>query len=94
MQPGQLVCFAMPEYGAGPRWLFAGQTSIQMSVFNVHADDDVAKGAEIFDNALCGGGDPNQGIYSTCSIANYNIKAAIFMGDPRFKAGAPYNVGK
>jgi acetylxylan esterase len=62
--------------------------------FNVCADNDFAKGAEIFDNALCGGGDPNQGIYSTGSIANYNIKAAIFMGDPRFRAGAPYNVGK
>ena len=53
----------------------------------------LVKGAEIFDNALCGGGDPNQGISSTGSIASYNIKAAIFMGDPRFEAGAPYNVG-
>ncbi|KAK5171861.1 uncharacterized protein LTR77_003497 [Saxophila tyrrhenica] len=52
-----------------------------------------SQGSEIFDNALCGGGDPNQGLSSTCSIARYNIKAAIFMGDPRFRAGAPYNVG-
>ena len=52
-----------------------------------------SQGAEIFDNALCGGGDPNQGIYSTGSIASYNIKAAIFMGDPRYETGAPYNVG-
>lgn len=51
------------------------------------------QGAEIFDNALCGGGDPNQGISSTCSIANYNVAAAVFMGNPRFRAGAPYNVG-
>lgn len=52
-----------------------------------------SQGAEIFDNALCGGGDPNQGISSTCSIASYNIATAIFQGDPRFQAGAPYNVG-
>lgn len=55
--------------------------------------DDAIKGAEIFDNALCGGGDPNQGLTSSGSIASYNIKAAIFMGDPRFEVGAPYNVG-
>ncbi|KAF2717302.1 carbohydrate esterase family 5 protein [Polychaeton citri CBS 116435] len=52
-----------------------------------------SQGAEIFDNALCGGGDPNQGLTTSGSIASYNIKAAIFMGDPRFEAGAPYNVG-
>lgn len=42
---------------------------------------------------LGGGGDPNQGISSSGSIDSYNIVAAIFMGDPRFEAGAPYNVG-
>ncbi len=53
-----------------------------------------SQGSKIFDNALCGGGDPNQGIGSTCSIANYsNIAAVIWMGNPRFRAGAPYNVG-
>ncbi|KAK5120601.1 carbohydrate esterase [Meristemomyces frigidus] len=52
-----------------------------------------SQGAEIFDNALCGGGDPNQGITSSCSIASYNIKAVIWMGDPRYETGAPYNVG-
>ncbi|KAF3762050.1 family 5 carbohydrate esterase [Cryphonectria parasitica EP155] len=46
-----------------------------------------SQGAEIFDAALCGA------TGSGGSIASYNIKAAIFMGDPRFKAGAPYNVG-
>lgn len=46
-----------------------------------------SQGAEIFDAALCGASG------SGGSIAQYNIKAAIFMGDPRFKAGAPYNVG-
>lgn len=52
-----------------------------------------SQGSEIFDNALCGGGDPKQGLSSSDSIASYNIKAAIFMGDPRFEVGAPYNVG-
>lgn len=51
------------------------------------------QGGEIFDNALCGNGDPKQGLSSSGSIASYNIKAAIFMGDPRFEVGAPYNVG-
>lgn len=46
-----------------------------------------SQGAEIFDAALCGASG------SGGSIASFNIKAAIFMGDPRFKAGAPYNVG-
>ncbi|KAI7497749.1 hypothetical protein KC367_g5639 [Hortaea werneckii] len=52
-----------------------------------------AVGAEIFDNALYGNGDPKQGLSVSGSIASYNIKAAIFMGDPRFEVGAPYNVG-
>lgn len=49
------------------------------------------------DNALCGGGDPGAGISNPAvpisSGAVAQIKAAIFMGDPRFKAGAFYNVG-
>ena len=71
------------------------QVSLPLSLSQIGArrlSSDV-QGAEIFDNALCGGGDPNQGIYETCSIASYNVVAAIFMGDPRFRAGAPYNVG-
>jgi len=47
--------------------------------------------ADYFD--IGGNGDPKQGVSSTGSIASYNIKAAIFMGDPRFEAGAPYDVG-
>jgi acetylxylan esterase len=46
----------------------------------------------IDDILIGGGGDPKQGVSSTGSIAGYNIKAAIFMGDPRFEAGAPYDV--
>lgn len=46
-----------------------------------------SQGGEIFDAALCGASGGGG------SLSAYNIKAAIFMGDPRFKAGAPYNVG-
>lgn len=49
------------------------------------------------DNALCGGGDPAEGISSTAvplsAAAVAAVKAAIFMGDPRFIAGLPYEVG-
>ena len=49
------------------------------------------------DNALCGGGDSGAGISSTAvplSAAAVNmVKAAIFMGDPRYIKGLPYNVG-
>lgn len=46
-----------------------------------------SQGGEIFDAALCGANGAGG------SLSSYNVKAAIFMGDPRFKAGAPYNVG-
>lgn len=49
------------------------------------------------DDALCGGGDPDEGISSTAvplSASAVNmIAAAIFMGDPRFVAGLSYEVG-
>lgn len=49
------------------------------------------------DAALCGGGVPNQGYTNTAiplsSSAVNMIKAAIFMGDPLFKAGLSYDVG-
>jgi acetylxylan esterase len=49
------------------------------------------------DNALCGGGDSGAGITNTAvplSAAAVNmVKAAIFMGDPRYVKGLPYNVG-
>ena len=49
------------------------------------------------DAALCGGGDPNQGYNDpsaklSASAVNM-VKAAIFMGDPMFVAGLPYEVG-
>lgn len=49
------------------------------------------------DNALCGGGDPNQGITYTypliTSAASNAIKAIIWAGDPRHTTGSPYNYG-
>jgi acetylxylan esterase len=49
------------------------------------------------DAALCGGGVPNQSYTNTViplsSSAVNMIKAAIFMGDPLFKAGLSYDVG-
>jgi acetylxylan esterase len=49
------------------------------------------------DDALCGGGDSNQGISSTTapitSATAANVKAVIWMGDPRHTPGASYNVG-
>lgn len=49
------------------------------------------------DNALCGGGDPGAGISDTAvpiSASAVNmIKAAIFMGDPRWQVGLAYEVG-
>ncbi|EAW12441.1 putative acetyl xylan esterase (Axe1) [Aspergillus clavatus NRRL 1] len=56
-----------------------------------------SQGGQIMDNALCGGGDPNQGYTNTAvalSASAVNmVKAAIFMGDPRFIAGLSYEVG-
>jgi acetylxylan esterase len=49
------------------------------------------------DDALCGGGDPDEGISNmavplSASAVNM-IKAAIFMGDPRYISGLSYEVG-
>lgn len=49
------------------------------------------------DNALCGGGDANQGLYDTSvpisDLALTMVKAAIFMGNPRYIYGLSYEVG-
>ncbi|KAL7784153.1 carbohydrate esterase family 5 protein [Trichoderma ceciliae] len=56
-----------------------------------------SQGGQIMDNALCGGGDPSQGYPNTAvplSAGSVSaIRAAIFMGDPRYVRGLPYNVG-
>jgi hypothetical protein len=49
------------------------------------------------DDAFCGGGDTNIGLSSSAipiqASAVSMIKAAIFMGDPRYIKGLSYNVG-
>ncbi|KAF3762046.1 carbohydrate esterase family 5 /Carbohydrate-binding module family 1 [Cryphonectria parasitica EP155] len=56
-----------------------------------------SQGAEIFDNAFCGGGDPNQGLTSTAipisTAALAQIKAVILQGDPEYVYGLSYDVG-
>lgn len=56
-----------------------------------------SQGGQIMDNAFCGGGDPNSGISDTAVPISANavkqIKAAIFMGDPRYQYGLAYQVG-
>ncbi|KAL7939221.1 carbohydrate esterase family 5 protein [Trichoderma chlorosporum] len=56
-----------------------------------------SQGAQIFDDAFCGGPDTPEG-WNTQGIplsssAVAAIKAVILMGDPRNIAGLPYNVG-
>lgn len=49
------------------------------------------------DDAMCGGGDANEGITDTAApistTAGQQVKAIILMGDPRHTPGASYNVG-
>jgi len=49
------------------------------------------------DDALCGGGDPDEGLSNTAvtltAAAVNKVAAAIFMGDPRFVHGLSYEVG-
>ncbi|EWC44444.1 hypothetical protein DRE_06812 [Drechslerella stenobrocha 248] len=56
-----------------------------------------SQGGQIMENAFCGGGDSNIGLSDTSTPINPSalnmIKAVILMGDPRYMAGAPYNVG-
>lgn len=55
------------------------------------------QGAEIIDNAFCGGGDPNQGVTNTAVLissgAVAQIKAVILMGTPTYVYGLSYDVG-
>jgi acetylxylan esterase len=56
-----------------------------------------SQGGQVFDNAVCGGGDSNSGISETASplteSAQKMVKAAVFLGDPRHIPGSSYNVG-
>ncbi|RAL66664.1 hypothetical protein DID88_006349 [Monilinia fructigena] len=56
-----------------------------------------SQGGQIMDDAFCGGGDTNEGLTDTripiqASAVNM-IKAAIFMGNPRYIYGFSYEVG-
>lgn len=59
--------------------------------------DERKQGGQIFDNAVCGGPDTGASISTTASpltaAAQAALKAVILMGDPRYVAGLPYNVG-
>ncbi|ROT41296.1 cutinase-domain-containing protein [Sodiomyces alkalinus F11] len=56
-----------------------------------------SQGGQIMDNALCGGTDPGSGITNPAVPINASavnaIKAAIFMGSPRYRNGLAGNVG-
>ncbi|KAK3651085.1 carbohydrate esterase [Elasticomyces elasticus] len=53
-----------------------------------------SQGSQIGDDTLCGGGDPNNGVTNTAAtIAQYNFKAIIWTGDPRFVPGESFHVG-
>ncbi|PLB53248.1 acetylxylan esterase precursor [Aspergillus steynii IBT 23096] len=56
-----------------------------------------SQGAQIIDDAMCGGGDPNMGITDTAapisSSVGSHVKAMIWMGNPRHTPGASYNKG-
>jgi acetylxylan esterase len=75
----------------------------QVNAFNTKCPNSLlvlvgySQGGQIFDDAYCGGGDTNEGLSSTAipisTAAQKQIKAAIFMGDPRHIPGLSYNVG-
>ncbi|KAF9523169.1 family 5 carbohydrate esterase [Crepidotus variabilis] len=75
----------------------------QVNAFNTQCPDTklvlvgYSQGGQIMDNAFCGGGDTNEGLTDTAvpiqASAISKIAAAIFMGNPRYIAGLPYNVG-
>ncbi|KAF7890719.1 hypothetical protein EAF00_009034 [Botryotinia globosa] len=56
-----------------------------------------SQGGQIMDDAFCGGGDTNNGLTNTAipiqASAINMIKAAIFMGNPRYIYGLSYEVG-
>lgn len=82
--------------------VLVGYSQVRCLVFSIaspsaHSSGGGAQGSQIMDDAMCGGGDPNQGISSTApaipSSVGAKVKAMIWMGDPRHTPGAPYNVG-
>jgi len=98
---GQSSCGGV-AYGDSAR---QGTAAVATAVNNFHSRCPDTKlvlvgysqGGQIMDNAFCGGGDSGAGITSTAipisSSAQAAIKAAIFMGDPRWVYGLSYEVG-
>ena len=84
----------MPEHEAGHRWVLAGQLPTVELVVDAA---NFTQGAQIGDNALCGGGDPNQGITYTypliTSAASNAIKAIIWAGNPRNSPAETFHYG-
>ncbi|TEA21115.1 Acetylxylan esterase 2 [Colletotrichum sidae] len=56
-----------------------------------------SQGAQIMDNAFCGGGDSIEGVKDINVLISQQalgmVKVAIFLGDPRYVEGFPYEVG-
>ncbi len=102
-QPGKHVQPTVPKHKACIGRIFAGQYTTLFHLCtsatrDLQQDTDVhLQGGQIFDDAFCGGGDTNEGYYNTAvplsSSAVNMIKAAIFMGDPRYRFGFSYEVG-
>lgn len=84
----------MPEHETCVRGLLTSQYITKLpstAMANIH------QGAEIADNAICGGGDPAQGYTNTVALltsgASTQLKAIIWAGNPRHSSGEPFNYG-
>ncbi|KAK4183895.1 family 5 putative carbohydrate esterase [Podospora australis] len=98
---GQASCGGV-QYGDSAR---QGTNAVATAVNNFHSRCPNAQivlvgysqGGQIMDNAVCGGPDSGSGISTTAppisASALNQVKAAIFMGSPRYVAGLSYNVG-
>ena len=88
-----------------PKSVQAGTDAVtkQVTAFNQKCPDTqlvllgYSQGAQISDNVLCGGGDLQQGVLDksipVSPAALDKIKAAVFMGNPRFTNGQDFNAG-
>lgn len=85
----------MSKHEARVCGLLAGQLTTIFVLFQSMVD--VVQGAEIADNAICGGGDPAQGYTNTAALltsgASTQLKAIIWAGNPRHSSGEPFNYG-
>ncbi|KAK4164708.1 family 5 putative carbohydrate esterase [Cladorrhinum sp. PSN259] len=98
---GQSSCGGV-QYGDSAR---QGTNAVATAVNNLHTRCPntqivligYSQGGQIMDNAVCGGPDSGSSITTTTppiSASALNmVKAAIFMGSPRYVAGLSYNVG-